>query len=264
MNSPPVTLQKALAAYGGEAFWRAARSIRATVSTTGLAFVLKWQKPFRRIAVECGVSEPFTRLTPMDEAGSSGVLRNGDAFLENPSGSVIAHRRNARSFFPYGRRLFWWDSLDQTYFAGYALWNYLVFPALLLRQDIRWEESGPDRLLASFPGHIPTHSPVQEFLFDPASGLLRQHNYTAEVMGGWAKASNMVVEHSTWNGIPYPSHRRVTPQKKTGPPQADPSSSISSSTTGMSRPPRKERFFSGWSKMPRCKAAEIPRSAGVL
>ena len=100
MGSLPDTLLRALDAYGGEAFWRAARSIRATVSTSGLAFVLKWQKPFRRIGVECGVREPFTRLTPMDEAGNSGVLRQGDVFLENPSGSVIAHRRNATILFP--------------------------------------------------------------------------------------------------------------------------------------------------------------------
>jgi hypothetical protein len=222
MNALPATARRALEAYGGELFWRQARSIRAIVSTTGLAFVLKGQRPFRRIGVECGVREPFTRLTPMDAAGNSGVLRRGDVFLENSTGSVIAHRQNARSFFPYGRRLFWWDSLDQTYFAGYALWNYLVFPALLLRQDIDWEETGANRLLARFPEHIPTHSPVQEFLFDPVSGLLRQHNYTAEVMGGWAKAANTVIAHGTWNGIPYPAHRRVTPRKKDGSPAGGP------------------------------------------
>ena len=159
---------------------------------------------------------------PIDAAGNSGVLKGGDVSLENPSGSVIAHRRNARSFFPYGRRLFWWDSLDQAYFAGYALWNYLLFPALLLREDIRWEETGPNRLLARFPENIPTHSPAQEFLFDPDSGLLSQHNYTAEVMGGWAKAANVVVGHGAWNGIPYPSHRRVTPRKKDGSPSGGP------------------------------------------
>jgi hypothetical protein len=115
MNSPPVTLQKALAAYGGEAFWRVARSIRATVSTSGLAFVLKWQKPFRRIGVECGVREPITRLTPIDEAGNIGVLRQGDVFLENPSGSVIARRRNARSF-----------SLTAGAFSGGTAWIRLI------------------------------------------------------------------------------------------------------------------------------------------
>jgi len=222
MNEIPATAHRALEAYGGEPFWRQARSIRASVSASGLAFVLKGQRPFHRIAVECDVREPLARLSPVDAAGSSGVLRGGNAFLENPRGSVIGRRENARTYFPYGRRLFWWDSLDQTYFAGYALWNYLVFPALLLREDIRWQETGPNRLLAVFPGNIPTHSPVQEFLFDPASGLLRQHNYTAEVMGGWANAANVIVEHGVWNSIPYPSHRRVTPRKKDGAPAGGP------------------------------------------
>jgi hypothetical protein len=63
---------------------------------------------------------------------------------------------------------------------------------------------------------------VQEFLFDSVSGLLLQHNYTAEVMGGWAKAANAVIAHGTWNGIPYPSHRRVTPRKKDGIPAGGP------------------------------------------
>ena len=233
MSSPPVTLQKALAAYGGEAFWRAARSIRATVSTSGLAFVLKWQKPFRRIGVECGVREPFTRLTPMDEAGNSGVLRNGDVFLENPSGSVIAHRRNARSFFPYGRRLFWWDSLDQTYFAGYALWNYLVFPALLLREDIRWEEPGPNRLLARFPGNIPTHSPVQEFLFDPVLGAPAAAQLHGRGHGGVGKGGKRGrrarrVERHPLPVAPAsdPAKKRRVPRRRTRPHRSR------SSTTG--------------------------------
>ena len=222
MNEILATARRALDAYGGESFWRQARCIRATVSASGLAFVLKGQRPFHRIAVECDVREPFARLTPLDAAGSSGILRGGDALLENARGRLIGRRENARTYFPWGRRLFWWDSLDQTYFAGYALWNYLVFPALLLREDIRWQEAGPNRLLAEFPAHIPTHSPVQEFLFDPSSGLLRQHNYTAEVMGAWARAANVIIKHDARNGIPYPSHRCVTPRKKDGSPSGGP------------------------------------------
>jgi hypothetical protein len=222
MHAFPETARRALDAYGGEAFWRAARSIRATVSTSGLAFVLKWQRPFNRVAVQCAVGEPHARLTPIDRSGNTGVLKNGDVYLENPSGITIARRERARSYFPYGRRLFWWDSLDQAYFAGYALLNYLTFPSLLLREDIRWEETGPHRLRATFPENTPTHSRVQEFLFDTVSGLLLQHNYTAEVMGGWAKAANVVIEHGIWSGIPFPSHRRVTPRKKDGSPAGGP------------------------------------------
>lgn len=216
MNDIAATARRALDAYGGEAFWRAARTVRATVSTTGLAFVLKGQRPFRRVAVECDVRSPMTRIAPVHPDGTTGILRGSDVFLEKPPGREIARRENARSFFPGGRRLFRWDSLDQTYFAGYALWNYLCFPALLLREDIRWQEAGPNRLAAEFPAGIPTHCPVQEFLFEAETGLLRQHNYTAEIIGGWARAANVVVGHGSWSGIPYPSHRRVTPRKKDG------------------------------------------------
>jgi hypothetical protein len=216
VNSLPATARHALDVHGGESFWRTARSVQAVVSASGLAFVLKRQRPFDRVAVQCAVGEPHVRLTPIDRSGNTGVLKNGNVFLEDPSGITIARRESARSFFPYGRRLFWWDSLDQTYFAGYALWNYPAFPSLLLREDIRWEETDPHRLQAIFPDHIPTHSRAQEFLFDPVSGLLLQHNYTAEVMGGWAKAANVVIEHGKWRGLPFPSHRHVTPRKKDG------------------------------------------------
>jgi hypothetical protein len=222
MNALTSAACHALDAYGGESFWRKARSVRAVVSASGLAFVLKWQRPFDRITVRCAVGEPLVRLTPIDRSGDAGLLKNGDVFLEDPSGITIAHREDARAFFPCGRRLFWWDSLDQTYFAGYALWNYLTFPSLLLREDIPWEQTGPHRLRATFPENVPTHSRVQEFFFDPLSGRLLQHNYTAEVMGGWAKAANVIVKHSAWNGIPFPSHRRVTPRKKDGSPARGP------------------------------------------
>ncbi|MRR38105.1 hypothetical protein EG829_26345 [bacterium] len=63
---------------------------------------------------------------------------------------------------------------------------------------------------------------MQEFLFDPVSGLLSQHNYTAEVLGGWAKAANTVITYGTRDEIPYPSHRRVTPRTKDGSPACGP------------------------------------------
>ncbi|HET6490007.1 MAG TPA: hypothetical protein VFG28_09605, partial [Syntrophales bacterium] len=72
------------------------------------------------------------------------------------------------------------------------------------------------------PDSIPTHSRVQKFLLDPVSGLLLQHNYTAEVMGGWAKAANLVTEHGIWNGIPFPSRRLVTSRRKDGSPSGGP------------------------------------------
>jgi hypothetical protein len=75
---------------------------------------------------------------------------------------------------------------------------------------------------ATFGPGIPSHSAVQRFHFDPETGLLRQHDYTAEVFGGWAKAANVVLAHGEWDGVPYPSRRWVTPRKPDGKPRRFP------------------------------------------
>ena len=133
-------------------------------------------------------------------------------------GNVLKSRSESRDKFPYGRRLLWWDALDQTYFAGYALWNYMAFPALLLRDDIEWTEPQEGTLDARFPPHIPTHCEHQRLHFDPVNVLLRRHDYTAEVFGGWAKAAHVILEHGRGDGIPFPSRRRVTPRGPAGRP----------------------------------------------
>ena len=81
---------------------------------------------------------------------------------------------------------------------------------------MRWLEKPGTSLAACFRSHLPTHCPIQRFHFDPATFLLRQHDYTAEVFGAWAKAANQVLAHATWQGLPYPSKRRVTPRRRDG------------------------------------------------
>src|SRR5262249_40056471 len=120
------------------------------------------------------------------------------------------------------RRLFWWDRLDILYFRGEALWNYLTFPALLLRDDISWTQIFDNTLEARFPSHLPTHCEVQRFHFDPASRLLRQHDYTADAFGSSAKAANVVLEHKIWDAVPFPYKRRVTPRAPDGTPRGGP------------------------------------------
>ncbi|HUF53071.1 MAG TPA: hypothetical protein VMR52_04770 [Dehalococcoidia bacterium] len=142
--------------------------------------------------------------------------------IESADGNVLASRDEPRKYFPGGRRRFRWDDLDFLYFAGYACWNYVTFPALLLRDDIEWSEVSNTTLEAKFPASIPTHSPVQQFQFDPQTALLRQHDYTAEVFGDWAHAANVVLKHGTSDGIPYPSKRWVTPRRADGTPRQFP------------------------------------------
>jgi hypothetical protein len=214
------TAKKAVDAYGGRDRWQTARSIEADVSVTGLAFTLKCRPFFTRARIEARVHRPFCVLTPIGrDAGVSGILDHPNVRLEDENGTVIARREDPRRFFGMNRRLFWWDDLDMAYFANYAFWNYFTLPALLLRADIDWQETRPGRLQACFPEALPTHSRIQHFTFDPDTGYLIQHDYTADIISRFARAANAVLAHSeTQSGLVYPSHRRVTPRGITGRP----------------------------------------------
>ncbi len=220
---PLSPLQEAvIAAYGGADYWRNSRAVEAVVSAGGFAFVSKLQPAFHRMKVHARTAEPRVWMRPHEWSGTTGILEGQAVRLEDGGGQVTEMRAEPRQLFPGGRRLVWWDRLDQTYFSGYALWNYLTFPALLLRDDIAWRQIGPASLEARFPAALPTHNAVQQFHFDPGTLLLRQHDYTAEVFGGWAKAANVVLEHGRWMEIPYPSKRRVTPRRSDGTPRGGP------------------------------------------
>ena len=215
-NITSQTASRAIDSYGGKELWEKVRQIETVVSAHGLAFILKWQSPFNHIKIKTEVGKPCITLQPINRSGDTGILDGNFVRLEDSSGNILRERKNPREKFPYGRRLLWWDTLDQVYFAGYAFWNYLTLPALLLRNDIEWTELAPGRLRAVFPPSLPTHCTEQHFTFDLKTGLLLQHDYTAEVMGSWAKATHVVLEHGSWNSIPYPSKRQVTPRRKDG------------------------------------------------
>jgi hypothetical protein len=180
------------------------------VSASGWAFRLKWQHPDKDIFVRAAIGKPFVTYTPATRDGLTAVLEGHSIRLQDAAGKTVASREDPRRFFPYGRRAFWWDALDRSYFSAYALWNYMTFPSLLLRDDIKFTELPGDRLEAIFPPTLPTHSPRQVFHIG-GDGLLVRHDYTAEVFGKWAWAANRVLANSSWEGMPYPSHRRVTP-----------------------------------------------------
>ena len=108
------------------------------------------------------------------------------------------------------------------YFANYAMWNYLTLSALLMRKDINWNEIEAGLLEAIFPKAIPTHNQRQRFRFEQESGLLLQHDYTAEVISRMAKAAHVVLDHSESEGLRFTSHRRVTPISARGKPLRGP------------------------------------------
>ena len=205
--------KRVVAAYGGEERWRAATAIETRLDTGGLLFRWKRGRGFRDLHMRADVWEPRITMQPFYEPGHVGVLDGHDVRIETTDGRVIESRKDVRHLFPYGRRLFHWDKLDMAYFFGYALWNYLTLPALLLRDDIEWAQLSDTLLEGTFPSYIPTHTSVQQYHFDPETALLERYDYTAEVFGNWAKANHLTPEHRTnEQGIAYASKRRVMPQ----------------------------------------------------
>lgn len=211
--------ERVLEAYGGADRWRTAGRIRCSVSARGFAFLSKLRTGVRDLHVEALIERPRVVSWTDRQPGIQRIFDELSVRVEDGEGRVTASRTDPRRRFPYGRRLFYWDRLDEVYFSSYAIWNYVTFPALLMRDDIEWSAAGEHTLEGRFPPNIPTHCAVQRFRFDPDTYLLRQHDYTAEVFGGWAKAANVVLAHEKAEGVPYPSHRRVTPRAPDGRPR---------------------------------------------
>lgn len=210
---PEALAQRMLDAYGGEERWRSAAAVEARLTIGGLLFRWKRRNQGRWPSVQIRVEahEPRTRFDPIDREGNVAVLVGHAVRLERPDGTLVAEREYARPK-ALGRKTLAWDAIDIGYFFGYTMWNYLALPALLLRDDIDWRKLSDDTLEARFPKELPTHSPVQAFHVDRATGRLRQHDYTAEPFGSFAKAAHLIAEHRDFDGLTAPSKRRVKPR----------------------------------------------------
>ena len=133
--------------------WQAANTLEARVSASGWAFRLKCQHPDEDIFVRATIGRPFVTYTPATRDGLTAVLEGHSIRLQDAAGKTVASREDPRRFFPYGRRLFWWDALDRSYFSAYALWNYMTFPSLLLRDDITVHRAAGQPARSHLPGH---------------------------------------------------------------------------------------------------------------
>ena len=144
-------LDEVLEAHGGLERWRAARTVRARVRSGGL--LVRTRVPGNRLAdyrLMVEVQEPRAVMDPFPRTGQRGVFDRGEARIEGEGGEVLASRADPRAAF-FGRaglrRNLRWDALDATYFAGYAMWNYLTTPLLLTRdggrvaEGERWREA---------------------------------------------------------------------------------------------------------------------------
>jgi hypothetical protein len=215
-------LDKVLTAHGGAQRWRSVSAITARGRLDGL---LPNRFPGNKLAnftVEVQVGEQHTTLCDFPQVGKRALFDRADVRIETHDGEQLDTRTDPRSAF-FGlrgiRRNVHWDPLDVAYFAGYAFWNYLTAPLLLTRDDITvtegetWQESAQQwrRLQAMFPPEVDTHCRLQTFYVD-IGGLIRRHDFVAEPVGGWAKAALYCDQHRQFDGLIFPTRRRVFPR----------------------------------------------------
>jgi hypothetical protein len=210
-------LERAVARHGGWAAWEAlGRVTLAPRRLTGLLPTLK------------GVGRTFPRPPRVDvfpreyrcvfhdypTAGRRGVFLAGSVELLDEAGAVVESNADARASFRGLRKWRRWSPADALYFFGYALSHYHGLPFTLaegrplglcrVRSD-RHNLTGVD---VELPATLHTHSRCQTFYFDD-EGLLRRHDYVAEIAGWWARGAHLWRDFVTAHGIPIPRERHV-------------------------------------------------------
>jgi hypothetical protein len=203
-------------AHGGFSRWRALSQVEATIVTGGSLWALKGlvQDPSpRRMTVD--LHQQRASLRPFGDPDWHTKFTPDRIAIVRSDGSVVAERDDPRTSFVGHAMTTGWDALHRAYFNGYALWLYLTTPFLLAHEGVRTYEIEPwveknetwSVLRAEFADTIATHSRVQDFFFGDDL-LLRRHDYTVDVSGGFATAQ-LVHDYITADGIRLPSKRRA-------------------------------------------------------
>jgi hypothetical protein len=217
---PHDLLEKVLEAHGGLTRWAAVDQLRFEARCGGLALAARWQRnAFRYYRARVSTRTPQVSFAPFK--GQRGVFTADRVWIESSGGAVRKERRSPRRLFPGGRRALVWDALDILYFGGYAIWNYLCTPFLLTHPGVRltrgpdWQEGGEtwQRLVVRFPETLPTHCREQVFYVDHR-GMIRRHDYTAEVIGHYARAARFCQRHRRFDGLVFPTRHRMFPRRR--------------------------------------------------
>lgn len=207
-------------AHGGQNRWEAVAEIVIEARVGGMALPARLQfRALRHFTARVLTERPSTFINPYPRDPLHGNFERNGVQIIAADDEILQARQAPRAYFQQFRRKLLWDDLDTLYFAGYAFWNYLMTPFLFLMPGFQltelasWQEQGEvwRRLHVVFPEDIPTHCREQIFYYDQ-TGLLRRHDYTAEIFGSWVKAAHYCFAHRDYSGLLFPTRRRVKPR----------------------------------------------------
>ncbi|MEV7992934.1 hypothetical protein AB0O67_13710 [Streptomyces sp. NPDC086077] len=211
-------------AHGGLDRYRRYESATVDFRSGGALWALKgWEGVFDRATVRVDLRRQHASHHPFTAPDLHTSFTAERVAVVNDAGEVRAERSAPRAAFEGHTLDTPWDELHVAYFAGYAMWTYLTSPFSFASPGFRTEELAPitteegerwSRLKVTFPDDIATHSREQLFHFGE-DGLLRRHDYTAEVLNA-GPAAHFTFDHVSFGGIMVPTRRRVHPLNADG------------------------------------------------
>ena len=146
-------------------------------------------------------------------AGRRGVFSAGQVQLLDDE-TLLEARADGRASFAGARRRRRWEPLDALYFFGYALAHYHSLPFSLAGArplGLRRARSAGRALTGvavELPPALHTHSRRQTFFFDD-EGLLRRHDYVADIVGWWARGAHRSEDYVEVGGVLVARRRHV-------------------------------------------------------
>src|SRR6202171_6405303 len=212
-------LELAVAAHGGANRRNAVQRIHLHLSATGALFRIKGLPDgMTDMLMSVDAREQAVKVAPYSRSDLRGGYLPSRFWSEDRKGAVVEELEDPRSSFAGHVRETQWNQLQRLYFISYAFWNYLTIPFLLARpgfiaRELSRHQEGNEswrRLEVAFPADIATHCATQVFYFSD-DGLLRRHDYVTDVAGG--VAAHYCFDHVDFDGIVFPTLRRVVRRK---------------------------------------------------
>jgi hypothetical protein len=202
-------LERAIERHGGWNTWQRLHSV--TLVTRLLRGMLPAVKGLGRTfplppRIVVRPREQETEYVDYPTAGSRGVFSRGEVRLIDPQGATTAHATAHRETFRGLARYRRWSPLDALYFFGYALAHYHSMPFTLGEgqclgyRRARLGSEVLEGVVVRLPPSLHTHSERQVFYFD-STGVLRRHDYLAEVVGRWARAAHFWEDYEEAEGL---------------------------------------------------------------
>jgi hypothetical protein len=191
-------LERAIRRHGGWAAWTSAGTIAfrfarldgllPTVKGVGRTLPL----PTRIEVVPRNATAVFEDFPAR---GSRGMFTAGEVRLLGAHGEVLIQLANGRDAFQRASTFARWSPLQALYFFGYAITHYHSLPFTLVDgrplalTGARVAGYRLRGVRVELPDGLHTHSRIQTFFFDD-DGLIRRHDYVAEVVGPWAHGAH--------------------------------------------------------------------------